>query len=113
VRASGLHIIFVPEAEMWHKISKSTRDSNKASFFWKTWGESSARFYRRHGRPVWLSLSVHIGYIMAREFIKGNGRMLKHFWAGVRAGLSKPLGPIPPADSIPLLSTQLRAPEKS
>lgn len=113
VRAHGLHIIFVPEAEMWHKVSKSTRDSNKASFFWKTWGESSARFYRRHGRPVWLSLPVHIGYIMVREFIKGNGRMLKHFWAGVRAGLSKPLGPIPPADSIPLPSAQLRVPEKS
>lgn len=113
VRAHGLHIIFVPEAEMWHKVSKSTRDSNKASFFWKTWGESSARFYRRHGRPVWLSLPVHIGYIIAREFIKGNGRMLKHFWAGVRAGLSKPLGPIPPADSIPLPSAQLRTPEKS
>jgi GT2 family glycosyltransferase/protoporphyrinogen oxidase len=113
VRAHGLHIIFVPEAKMWHKVSKSTRDSNKASFFWKTWGESSARFYRRHGQPVWLSLLVHIGYIMVREFIKGNGRMLKHFWMGVRAGLSKPLGPIPSADSIPLPSAKLRAPEKS
>lgn len=97
VRAQDLHIVFVPEAEMWHKVSKSTQNSNKASFFWKTWGESSARFYRRHGRPVWLSLGINVGYLMARELLKGNGRMLKYFWAGVRDGLSKPLGPIPAA----------------
>jgi GT2 family glycosyltransferase len=112
VRASGLHIIFVPEAEMWHKISKSTRDSNKASFFWKTWGESSARFYRRHGRPLWLSLPVHVGYMMARELVKGNGRMLKYFWAGVRSGLSKPLGPIPTVESIPFHSIKMTISEK-
>ena len=109
VRAQGLHIAFVPAAEMWHKVSKSTRDSNKASFFWKTWGESSARFYRRHGRPVWLSLGINVGYLMARELLKGNGPMLKHFWAGVRDGLSKPLGPIPAVGDTVLPTTATEA----
>jgi GT2 family glycosyltransferase/protoporphyrinogen oxidase len=110
VRAHGLHIQFVPQARMWHKVSRSTRQHKE--LFWRVWGESSARYYRRHGRPVWLSLPVHVGYIMARELVKGNGRMLRHFWAGVRTGLSKPLGPIPAADSIPLPSAQLKTPEK-
>jgi GT2 family glycosyltransferase/protoporphyrinogen oxidase len=109
VRTHGLHIQLVPEARMWHKVSRST--SQHRELFWKVWGESSARYYRRHGRPAWVSLPVHVGYLMAREFVKGNGRMLKFFWAGVRAGLAKPLGPIPGADSDPLPSTQLETPK--
>lgn len=104
VRTHGLHIQLVPEARMWHKVSRSTRQHKE--LFWKVWGESSARYYRRHGRPSWLSVPIHVGYLMARELVKGNGRMLKHFWAGVRTGVSKPLGPIPSADSIPLPSVQ-------
>lgn len=104
VRAHGLQIVFVPEARMWHKVSKSTRGTGKEALFWKVWGESSTRFYRRHGRPVFLSLPIHLGFLMARELIKGNGRMLKYFWAGVRDGLSKPLGPIPAADEMVLPS---------
>ncbi len=100
VRAHGLRILFVPDARMWHKVSKSTRQTGKEALFWKVWGESSTRFYRRHGRPVFLSLLVHLGFLMLRELVKGNGRMLKYFWEGVREGLTKPLGPIPAADEI-------------
>ncbi|HEY76442.1 MAG TPA: glycosyltransferase [Thermoflexia bacterium] len=100
VRAHGLRILFVPDARMWHKVSKSTRQTGKEALFWKVWGESSTRFYRRHGRPALLSLFVHLGFLMLRELVKGNGRMLKYFWAGVREGLTKPLGPIPAADEI-------------
>lgn len=102
VRAHGLHIIFVPEARMWHKVSKSTRETGREALFWRVWGESSARFYRRHGRPVFISLPLHVGFLMVRELLKGNGRMLKHFWEGVRSGLGKPLGPIPSADDVVL-----------
>lgn len=105
VRAHGLHITFVPEARMWHKVSKSTRETGKEALFWKTWGESSTRFYRRHGQPVFLSLPIHVGFLMIRELVKGNGRMVKHFWAGVRNGLTKPLGPIPSASDLVLPPT--------
>jgi hypothetical protein len=111
VRAHGLHIQFVPEARMWHKVSRSTRQH--AELFWRVWGESSTRYYRRHGRPAWLSLPIHVGYIMMRELLKGNGRMLKSFLSGVRTGLAKPLGPIPPIDSTPLPSAKLRVREES
>ena len=105
VRAHGLDIVFVPEAQMWHKVSRSTREEGKEAQFWRVWGESSARFYRRHGRPVVASLVLHVGYLMARELIKGNGRMLKYFWVGVRDGLSKPLGRIPTAGDMVLPPT--------
>lgn len=104
VRTHGLHITFVPDARMWHKVSKTTRDTGKGALFWKVWGESSTRFYRRHGQPAWLSVPIHLGFLMLRELIKGNGPMLKHFWSGVRDGLSKPLGPIPKATDVILPS---------
>jgi GT2 family glycosyltransferase len=99
VRAHGLHIHFVPTAKMWHKVSKTTQRGGRSDLYWRTWGESATRFYKRHGRPVFLSLPIHIGYIMLREFVKGHGRALKYFLEGVRSGLNKPLGPIPTIQS--------------
>jgi len=59
-------------------------------------GSSIARFYRRHGRPFWLQLPVHLGYVVLREFFwKRNWAYWSDFWAGVREGLQKPLGSLP------------------
>lgn len=95
VRAHGLKIIFVPEAKMWHKVSKTTRQPGQEALFWKVWGESATRFYRRHGNPPLLSVFVHVGFIMLREALKGNLPMLRSFWSGVQEGMKKPLGSIP------------------
>jgi len=65
VRAHGLQIAFAPSARMWHKVSRTTR--SQSDLFWRVWGESSVRYYRRHGRPVFLSLPIHLGYIVLRE----------------------------------------------
>jgi protoporphyrinogen oxidase/GT2 family glycosyltransferase len=95
VRATGLKIWYAPQAQVWHKVSRSTKGP-VSPLFWKTWGASTVRFYRRHGRPVWLSLPYHLGYMMIREFvIKGNWKFWTNFWEGVREGLQKPLGPYP------------------
>jgi GT2 family glycosyltransferase len=95
VRAYGMHIWYAPNTMMWHKVSKSVKGSN-LSFYWRTFGESIARFYRRHGRPVWFSLSAHIGYMVLRDFIlKPNLRYLPDFWQGVKEGLQKPLSNYP------------------
>ncbi len=95
VRAHGLSIRYAPGAKMWHKVSRTTRQAGNKAAFYQVWGESTTRFYRRHGRPVIISLPVHLAYIMAREVFKGNAYMLRSFVAGVRSGLSKPLGPLP------------------
>ncbi len=100
VRANGLSIRYVPAAKMWHKVSRTTNQKGNQVLFYRVWGESTARYYRRHGRPVVISLPAHVGYLMAREAVKGNGRMLRHFFAGVLSGLSKPLGQIPSVEDV-------------
>lgn len=95
VRAHGLHIWYAPNAHMWHKVSVSTQGP-RSPLYWRTFGASIARFFRRHGRPVWLSLPLHVGYVMAREFLfKRNWAYWGDFWQGVREGMQKPLGNLP------------------
>lgn len=101
VRAHGLKIHYVPTAKLWHKVSRTTRQSGNQAFFYRVWGESAARFYRRHGRPPFVTLPLHIGYIMAREVVKGNARYLKHFLSGLHTGLTKPLGRVPSVVDVP------------
>lgn len=101
VRALGLKIRYVPEARMWHKVSRTIRASGNRASFYQVWGESAARYYRRHGRPPFITLPLHIGYIMAREVAKGNARYLKDFVIGLRAGITKPLGRLPSVSDVP------------
>jgi hypothetical protein len=95
VRAHGFEIWFVPLAEMWHKVSRTT-GGPKSPLFWYNYGAGTVRFYRRHARAFWPSFLVHISYIIVREFIiKGNRGYWNNFRTGVRDGLKKPLGSIP------------------
>lgn len=97
VRAHGFNIVYYPDAYMWHKVSRTTKGP-QSSLFWKTYGASIVRFYRRHGRPVWLSLPLHVGYVILREFfLKGNWKYWSEFRSGMKDGLQKPLGGFPMA----------------
>jgi hypothetical protein len=94
VRDAGLAILQVPEARMWHKISRTSRP--ETPLFWEAHGESGAIFFRRHGRPVYLSMALHLGYFGLRELIfKRRGLFLGAFLRGVRLGLTRPLRPVP------------------
>lgn len=95
VRAHGLNIWYVHDAVLWHKVSRTTQGPRSA-MYWYTMGASMARFYRRHGRPVWLSSSLHIGYYILREFVwKRNYRYWRDYRRGLLEGMQKPLGVIP------------------
>lgn len=95
VRAHGLNIWFVREATIWHKVSRTTRGP-QSPLFWYTMGASIVRYYRRHGRPVWLSLPMHVGYIILRDFgWKRNWKYWTDFRRGIQEGLRKPLGSAP------------------
>lgn len=96
IRQAGMGILFVPQARIWHKVSRTVR--RRPELLWRTWGASCVRFYRRHGRPVWVSLPVHCGYILAREVVHGNGWWLRSFLDGGLQELRKPLGPVPSLD---------------
>ena len=95
VRTHGLKIKYAPEIKMLHKVSRTTKGP-QSPLFWRVFGESNVRYYRRHGRPAWASVPIHVGYIFMREFIiKGNWKFLNHFIDGVKTGMTKPLGQIP------------------
>jgi GT2 family glycosyltransferase len=92
VHAAGLPILQVPDAKIWHKVSRSTRP--ETDLFWEVHGESGAIFHRRHG-SYW-TMAVHLGYFALREFVlKRQWRFLRPFLRGLRMGLSRPLKPFP------------------
>lgn len=95
VRAHGLNIWYMRAAVLWHKVSRTTQGP-RSSLYWHTMGASMARFYRRHGRPVWLSATLHIGYFALREFAwKRNMKFWPDFRRGLLEGMRRPLGSIP------------------
>jgi GT2 family glycosyltransferase len=94
VRRYGLHILQVPEAKMWHKISRTTRPGTAA--FWEAHGESGAIFYRRHYQLSYIAMAVHLGYFALREFVfKRRWRFIKPFLRGLYKGMCCPLRDIP------------------
>lgn len=100
VRAAGMTIRYVPTAVMRHKVSRTIRSRKET--FWRTWGASCVRYYRRHGRPTVLDLPLHLGYILLRESVQGHGASLPFFLKGALEGFRRPLGLIPryrPGDS--------------
>ena len=95
VRAHGLNIWYMNDAVLWHKVSRTTQGT-RSSLFWYTMGASMARYYRRHGRPVWLSSAAHIGYFIFREFVwKRNMQFWPDYRRGLLEGMRRPLGSIP------------------
>ncbi|MHB8856628.1 MAG: FAD-dependent oxidoreductase [Bellilinea sp.] len=95
VRAHGLNIWYAANAHLWHKISKTTHGPQSA-FYWQIFGASLIRYWRRHGRPIWISLPIHVGYVILRDFVwHRNTKYFKDFWRGVHDGLNKPLGDLP------------------
>lgn len=104
VRGAGLAIYQVPDARMWHKVSRTTRP--ETSLYWEALGEGGAVYYRRHGRPWPLSLAWHLGYFGLRELaFKGRWRFVRPFVRGVRRGLAGQLRPPP---RIELTTTEER-----
>ena len=95
LRAHGLNIWYASLALMWNKATQSSQGPRTPEF-WYTYGASIVRFYRRHGRPIWLSLPVHVGYVILREFFwKRHWAYWSEFQRGMREGLQKPLGSFP------------------
>jgi GT2 family glycosyltransferase len=91
VRKHGLNIWQTPRGRMWHKVSVTSKGP-ASPVYWRTFGASSVRYYRKHGHPVWISLPIHLGFLILREFVwKRNWRFLPGFWEGFREGLKSPL----------------------
>ncbi len=95
VREAGYRIAYVPQARFYHKVSRTIQHKGRPPFFWRTWGRSGARFYRRHGRPALLAALVHLGYLVLREGWRNGPAPMRHFIAGAVEGFRAPLTPYP------------------
>jgi len=83
-RQAGFRIGYVPEARVWHKVSRSLGQASP--LLWWYLGRNSVLFYRKDGRfPAW-TLEVFLVWFSLREMVKLNLGRLPDFWAGVREG---------------------------
>ena len=90
---AGLPIRFVPEAKMWHKVSKSTGVGTPNPFFWKQYGRSTAILFRKHANHPWLTGPVAFLYILARMVVEGHRYGFRPFLEGWREGRKATLTP--------------------
>jgi GT2 family glycosyltransferase len=95
-REEGFRIRFVPEARMVHKESG---EPQRSAAFYRTWGESFTRYYRRHMTPMALKLPLHLAYLTLRETTTGNASNVPALLKGAFAGLHQRMGDIPRLDS--------------
>jgi hypothetical protein len=86
-------IRFVPEAKMWHKVSKSTGVGTPNPFFWKQYGRSTAILFRKHANHPWVTGPVAFLYILARMVVEGHRYGFRPFLEGWREGRRATLTP--------------------
>jgi GT2 family glycosyltransferase len=96
VRQADLIIRYVPTATLRHKVSRTIQNRGRSPFFWRTWGASGARFYRRFGHPALGSAIVHLGYLALREGARNGIRAAWYFTLGAIRGWQQPLTLPPP-----------------
>ena len=94
-REAGVTIRFVPDAKMWHKVSKSTRAGSKNPFFWHTYGRSEAIFCRKHRKHRLMTGLLHRIYLVARLIAEGKSYGVASFLRGWRDGARAEIKPVP------------------
>jgi GT2 family glycosyltransferase len=94
-RKAGYRILFAAEARLWHKVSRSTKNSPKSLRWWKVFGQSCVRYHRKHHGLALLAL--YVAWVLLRETVKGNVRplptMLDGICTALRAELSDDMRP--------------------
>jgi len=90
VRRAGLQILYVPAARLLHKVSRTIQRQGRPPFYWRTWGASGARYYRRYGRPAIVSAVVHLGYLALREGLRSGPGAAFHFLQGASQEWARP-----------------------
>jgi GT2 family glycosyltransferase len=81
LRRAGFQILFVPEAQLWHKVSLSTQKSDKPARWWRIMGQSAVRYYLRYTNRA--TLLTFAAWFAMRETISGKGNRVLPFLGGV------------------------------
>jgi GT2 family glycosyltransferase len=86
VGQKGYSAGYVPEARIYHEVSASLGPDSLQK--WWYMGRNTVLFYRKGDRlPAWMLWS-HIVWVLTRESLKGNVKVLPAFWRGVLSGLT-------------------------
>lgn len=94
-REAGFRIRLVPDAHIWHKVSKSMRAGSRNPSFWENYGRSTAIFCRKHAGYRGLTGPAHVAYVIARFIAQGQYYGTLPFLRGYRAGHTAVLNPAP------------------
>ncbi|HMQ35228.1 MAG TPA: glycosyltransferase family 2 protein [Chloroflexaceae bacterium] len=89
-RKAGFSIVYAAQARLWHKVSRSTKNSPKSLRWWRVFGQSCVRYHRKHHDDGLLRR--YVAWVLLRETLKGNLRPLPTLLAGVRAAMAADLG---------------------
>jgi len=84
-RKAGYQIIYSAEARLWHKVSRSTKNSPRSLRWWTVFGQSCVRYHRKHHSLRLLAL--YVAWVLLRESVKGNVRSLPSMLDGIRTAL--------------------------
>ena len=84
VRKAGFSIGYVPNAKVWHKVSKSLGALSPKK--WWYLGRNYVLFYRNNERFPERSLAIFLAWVTVREMFKLNFNQLLEFWRGVQVG---------------------------
>jgi GT2 family glycosyltransferase len=100
-RDLGFRIRYVPQARVWHKISKTTGAGTPNPKFWHTYGRSESIFRRKFRRHRWLTGWTHALYVVLRFVYEGNPYGVKPYIQGWRQGARDPIHPPPRLQAPP------------
>jgi len=84
VKRSGFSIGYVPQANVYHKVSQSL--GAQSPKVWYFMGRNTVLFYRKNQRFPGFMLSIYLAWVTLREIVKGNYKVLPSFWHGVNIG---------------------------
>jgi GT2 family glycosyltransferase len=84
-RKAGFTLVFSADALLWHKVSRSTKNSPKSLRWWKVFGQSCVRFHRKHHDDGLLRR--YVAWVLLRETVKGNWGAMPTFLDGVRTAM--------------------------
>jgi hypothetical protein len=84
-REAGHHLLYVPQAEVLHKVAQSLGEASPTR--WRYLGRNNVLFYRPGERFSWTTLFCSTVWTVVRESVKGNTATIPAFCQGVLEGV--------------------------
>jgi GT2 family glycosyltransferase len=88
-RKAGFQITYAAKSRLWHKVSRSTKNSPKSLRWWRVFGQSCVRYHRKHHDM--RVLATYVAWVLFRETVKGNVRSMPTMLDGMNIALQADL----------------------